>query len=124
MGRRAFIIGLICAVPLSVIAATLPIDGTYGNPAGCILFKTNNYGEDDSARILKPDGIDTMVAGCTFNTVTALPDGGHRVTMTCASEGSGPEDNYEEKAEISGNDTIGYSVRFADGTDWGPLGKC
>jgi len=124
MGGRAFIIGLICAAPLSAIAASLPIDGTYGNPAGCTLFKTNNYGEDDSARILKPDGLETMVTGCTFNTVTALPNGRYQITMTCASEGSGPEDNYEDKAEISGNATSGYVVQFGDGTAWEALGKC
>jgi len=124
MGGRAFIIGLICAAPLPAVAAALPLSGTYGNPAGCTLLRTNNYGEDDSARILKPDGVETMVTGCSFDTVTDLPDGKHQVTMTCASEGSGPEDNYQGKAEISGDDAAGYSVRFADGTNWGPLAKC
>jgi hypothetical protein len=44
--------------------------------------------------------------------------------MTCASEGSGPEDNIDASAEISGDTASGFVVRFADGMDWGPLTKC
>ena len=99
MVSRAIFIGLICAAPLSAIAATLPISGTYGNPAGCTLARTNNYGEDDSARILRPDGVESMVTACSFHTVTTLANGRHQVTMTCASEGSGPEDNIDASAE-------------------------
>lgn len=124
MVGRAIFIGLICAAPLSAIAATLPISGTYGNPAGCALARTNNYGEDDSARILRPDGVESMVTACSFNTVTTLADGRHQVTMTCASEGSGPEDNIDASAEISGDPNHGYIVRFADGMDWGGLKRC
>jgi hypothetical protein len=123
-GGRAAMIGLACAAPLVSHAATLPIDGTYGNPAGCTLARTGNYGEDDSARILKPDSLETMVTGCSFTTVTPMPGGRHHVAMTCASEGSGPEDNYEDKAEISGDAASGYVVHFADGTDWEALKKC
>ena len=124
MGGRATIIGLICAAPLSASAATLPIEGTYGNAAGCTLARTNNYGEDDSARILKPDGLETMVTGCSFTEVAAMAGGRHRVAMTCASEGSGPEDNYQDKAEISGDARAGYIVHFADGMAWEALKKC
>jgi hypothetical protein len=123
MAGRAIFIGLICAAPLSAIAATLPISGTYGNPAGCTLARTKNYGEDDSARILRPDGVESMVTACSFNTVTTLANGRHQVTMTCSSEGSGPEDESEE-ADISGSTDAGYTVRFRDGTTWGPLVRC
>ncbi len=124
MRHRAFIVALICAAPLSAVAATLPIDGAYGNASGCALHTTNNYGEDDSAQILKPDGVATMVTACIFNTVTVLPGGKYRATMTCGFEGSGPEDNYDDTAEIAGSDTKGFSVRFGDGTDWEHLRKC
>jgi hypothetical protein len=122
--RRRTILAILCAAPAPATSASLPIDGTYGNLAGCTLARTNNYGEDDSARILKADGLETMVTGCTFTTVTPVPGARHQVAMTCASEGSGPEDNYEDKAEISGDAVSGYVVRFADGTAWEPLKKC
>ena len=121
--RRLYLCLCIVA-PSTASADKLQIDGTYGNSAGCTLARTNNYGEDDSARILRPDGLETMVTGCTFNTVTSSPDGKLHVTMTCASEGSGPEDNYEDKAEVSGDATSGYVVHFDDGADWEPLKKC
>lgn len=115
---------LLCAAPLSAMAATLPIDGIHGNPAGCTLAATSNYGEDDSARILKPDSLETMVTLCHFDTVETGDRGAYLITMTCASEGSGPEENYQDTAEITGDTKSGYTVRFRDGTVWEPLKKC
>ena len=124
MGARAIMATLICAAPLTAAAATLPIDGIYGNPPGCTLAKPNNYGEDDSAMILRPEGLATMVSDCGFTEVISTPAGLFRVAMTCASEGSGPEDNHHDRAEISGNADSGYVVHFADGSKWGPLTRC
>jgi len=121
--RRRAIFALTCAAPLAANAATLPISGIYGNSAGCALARTNNYGED-SARVLEPDGLGTMVTSCTFTEVAPSPGGRHYVAMTCANEGSGPEDNYADKAEISGDAANGYAVHFSDGTVWEPLKKC
>jgi hypothetical protein len=124
MGRRLAMTALTCVAPAVAIAATLPIDGTFGNDRGCQLARMGDYSEDDSARILTADGLQTMVTACSFDAVTSLKAGGHAVVMTCASEGSGPEDNTTDKAEISGNPEHGYSIRFADGTTWGPLTRC
>lgn len=123
MGRRATLFALICAAPASVPAATLPIDGIYGNPAGCTLERTSNYGEDDSARFMTPDSLQTMVTACSFDSVSPVP-GGYKVGMTCASEGEGPEENYRDEAEITGDARSGYTVRFADGSSWEPLARC
>lgn len=123
-GRRIYIAGLICAAPLTASAASLPIDGTYGNEAGCKLALTGNYGEDDSAQIVTPDSLQTMVTACTFTKTSPAPGNRHQVVMTCASEGEGPESNIEDKAEISGDSVSGYTVRFEDGNSWGPLKKC
>lgn len=102
MGRRAAILGLACAAPLTASATASPIDGTYGNEAGCTYARLSNHGTN----------------------VEAAPGGRHHVAMTCSSEGEGPEGNYEDKAEISGDPVSGYTVRFADGSSWEPLKKC
>lgn len=113
-----------CLAPAAAVAATLPIDGTYGNERGCRLVLIGDYSEDDSARILTAEGLQTMVTYCSFDAVMPMQAGGHAVGMTCASEGSGPEDNTSDKAEITGDAVAGYVVRFADGTTWEPLKKC
>ena len=118
------IVGLTCVAPTAAIAATLPIEGTYGNDRGCRLARLGDYSEDDSARILTAEGLQTMVTYCSFDAVTPTPSGNHQVALTCASEGSGSEDNTTDKADVSGNPAQGYTVRFADGTTWGPLTKC
>lgn len=123
MGPRMAIIGLTCAAPAAATAATLPIDGTYGNASGCVHARTSNYGEDDSVRLITPDRLETMVTACSFDSVDPVP-GGYRVGMTCASEGEGPEENHPDKAEITGDARSGYTVRFADGSSWEPLTKC
>jgi hypothetical protein len=124
MVRAVATIGLLLAAPCAVAAATLPIDGTYGNERGCRLARTGDYSEDDSARILTAEGLQTMVTACSFDAVTPLGASGNAVAMTCASEGSGPEYNTSDRAEIFGSPEQGYTVRFADGTTWGPLKKC
>lgn len=124
MGRRAVILGMICATPAAASAATLPIEGTYGNEPGCVLARAGNYGEDDGARILTADSLQTMVTYCSFDEIGTYPDKRHHVAMTCATEGSGPEDNTAERADISGSPERGYIVRFADGTSWEALTRC
>ncbi|MBX9458331.1 MAG: hypothetical protein KL863_21220 [Rhizobium sp.] len=124
MGGRAILIALISAAPFSAIAATLPISGTYGNERGCRLARIGDYSEDDSARILTSEALQTMVTYCSFDVVTPTPAGGHKLALTCASEGSGPEDNIQDSAEISGDATSGYVVSFADGTVWEALKRC
>lgn len=123
-GGRAAMIGLACAVPLVSHAATLPIDGSYGNDLGCELARTGNYNPVDGVYLLTPKELSTSVTLCSFDVVKPAPGDGHLVSMTCASEGSGPEENSRENAEISGSPQTGYTVNFADGTTWGPLSKC
>lgn len=124
MGSRAVIAGLICAAPLSVAAAPLPLDGSYGNELGCRLARTGEYNPVDGVELLTSDGLSTAVSLCSFDEAKTMPDGRHQVSMTCSFEGSGPEDDTKEKAEISGDPATGYTVRFHDGTSWGPLTKC
>jgi hypothetical protein len=116
--------GMLYAAPLASAGERLPIDGTFGNEAGCKLVLTGNYGEDDSAIILTQESLSTMVTYCSFTKIDAPPGSRFLVAMTCASEGSGPEDNYQDSADVSGDQDVGYSVRLKNGTEWGPLKRC
>lgn len=125
MGHRATIIGLICAAPLSAAAAaTLPISGSYGNELGCRLARTGEYNPVEGVELLTPTEISTAVSLCIFKDILPAPGNRFHVSMTCSYEGSGPEDDTEDNAEISGDPDAGFMVRFADGTSWGPLTKC
>jgi hypothetical protein len=124
MGRRAILIGMICAAPLAANAAMLPIDGNYGNAAGCQLAGDGEYNPDDMALLLTPSEINTSVSLCSFDQIHSDTDGSHSVSMTCAFEGSGPEENTTETTRISGAAATGYTIQFSDGTSWGPLIKC
>jgi hypothetical protein len=123
-GERRTIFALIFAAPLPANAASLPIDGSYGNDLGCDLARTGSYNPVDGVYLLTPNDLSTAVTLCSFDEVTTAPGDRHHVSMTCASEGSGPEDNSQDKVEISGNNAAGYTVHFADGSSWGPLKKC
>lgn len=127
-GSRRKAIAL-CVVAISwfdavAVAATLPLDGSYGNELGCRLARSGEYDPVEGVELLTPTELSTSVTLCSFDSVEPSPNGGHKVSMTCASEGSGPEDNTREKAEISGAPTTGYTVHFTNGTSWGPLSKC
>lgn len=123
-GGHAAMIGLACAFPLAAHAVTLPFDGSYGNDLGCELARTGNYNPVDGVYLLTPNDLSTSVTLCSFDEVTPAPGDRLHVSMTCASEGSGPDDNSQEKVDISGNSADGYTVHFADGSSWGPLRKC
>lgn len=123
MPRRLISIVILLA-PISVNAAALPIDGKYGSELGCRVAMTGEYIESNDTYLLTPESVGTSVSYCAFNSVTSAPGGRHVVSMTCSSEGSGPEGDTQEIAEISGDSVTGYTVRFADGTFWGPLTKC
>ena len=114
----------LAALPLCASAATLPIEGSYGNELGCRLARSGEYNPVEGVELLTPSEISTAVTLCSFDEVKPAPGNRYQVSMTCASEGSGPEDNSKDTAEISGSATGGYTVRFADGTTWGPLKKC
>jgi hypothetical protein len=124
MGRALATIGLLLAAPCAATAATLPIGGSYGNDRGCALARTGAYDPVDGVYLLTPNEIATSVTLCSFDAVSPAPGGGHHVRMTCSSEGSGPEDDTTEAADISGSADAGYTIRFADGTTWGPLARC
>lgn len=124
MGRRAFITGLICAAPLAAAAATLPIEGTYGTELGCRVAKTGEYIESPDTYTLTSEGVGNAVTYCMFSSVKAGKDGRHSAELACSQEGSGEEGDFRAKADIEGTTEAGYTVRFADGTTWGPLAKC
>lgn len=115
---------LVVVAPLSVNAATLPIDGNYGTELGCRIARTGEYIESNDTQLLTPHSVGTSVSLCSFDSIEPTTDGGYKVDMTCSWEGEGPEGDIREKAEISGDPKAGYMIRFADGISWGPLKKC
>lgn len=123
-GHRGTIAFLISVAPLAAGAATLPLDGKYGTELGCHVARTGEYMELDDNYLLTSESIATSLTYCSFNSVEVAPGGGHHVGMNCAQEGSGPEADIQEKADISGDPKAGYTLRFSDGRSWGPLTKC
>lgn len=121
-GRRLAIIGLTCAAPAATAAATLPISGDFGNDLGCELARTGEYNPVEGVYLLTPDRLATSVSVCLFETVRAAPSGGFDVSLSCGDEGDTEE--ARDSALITGNEAAGYTVRFANGTTWGPLRRC
>jgi hypothetical protein len=101
----------------------LPIDGVYGDATSCELHRTGEYSERGDKLVLSADGLASMMWACDFARIEKAGDK-TRVKLTCASEGSGPEDNYDDEAEISGDATAGFMVRLKDGGNWGPMKRC
>lgn len=120
----AALCGVALCLPGLAAGATLPISGSYGNELGCKLALTGEYNPVEGVELLTPTEMSTAVSLCTFKEIVSAPGNRLHVSMTCSYEGSGPEDDTEDKAEISGDPVAGYTVRFADGTSWGPLRKC
>lgn len=122
MRRPALLLGL-CLAASHAGAATLPIDGNYGDQPGCEVARTGDY-NPDGIYLLTPEAINTSVSYCSFDAIRSPAAGSYDVDMTCGYEGSGPEENEKLKAEISGTASDGYTIRFEDGTTWEPLLKC
>ena len=114
---------LLAAAPSVVVAATLPIDGTYGDKTSCEWAKTNEYSERDDVLLLSPDGVQTMMTACSFDSISKV-GALYKLAMTCGSEGEGPEGNYADSAELSGDAASGLMLRFANGSSWGALKRC
>jgi hypothetical protein len=104
-------------------AETLPIDGTYGDATSCELERTGEYSERGDKLVLSADGLLSMMWACSFDHIEKK---GERTSLklACSSEGSGPEDDYKDEAELSGDATLGFRLKFKDGGTWGPMKKC
>lgn len=95
-------------------AATLDIDGKYGNPAGCKFAATNNA-ESDDLLLLTPTEVETYVTFCSF--VQVLPAGATTrvVTTICGHEGEEMQTIELMRIEKDGNGADAYTIFSSSG---------
>ncbi|MET3776266.1 hypothetical protein ABID20_001833 [Rhizobium alvei] len=122
-GGALAIVIFLGAAPAGLAAKTLPIDGVFGDAVSCELHRTGEYSERGDKLVLSADGLLSMMWACSFEhiekkgNVTSLK-------LACSSEGSGPEDDYKDEAELTGDAQSGFMVTFKDGGKWGPMKRC
>lgn len=119
---RILITSILCATPFAALAASLPIEGKYGNKSGCHYAKTEESSGDDDFLLLTPEDVRTSVAFCTFKSIDKTAGDTITATLTCADEGESGDQDFV--ADVMGNGKDGYTVKFRDGSVWGPMKRC
>lgn len=118
----AAIIGLLAGAALPAIAAELPIEGSWGNEAGCRILATGNYEGEDLVALTKTE-VQTYVTNCSFVTVTPLENGTIVTTVICGHEGEA-EQTLGLMRFSKSEDGKRWGVYAADGGSWGELDRC
>ena len=96
------------------------LDGAYGNREGCKYAKTGESSGADEFFLLNDEGITTAVSVCSFKGKASKTADGFTINAQCDAEGEiGPEGSVHLTRTQKG-----YTVKFEDGTEWGPLPKC
>lgn len=121
MAMRLPALILACGCVTLTAAASPPfLDGAYGNKEGCHYSKTDDSSGADVLFLLNDEGVTTATAYCEFKSPAEKMGSGFSITAQCDAEG-----------EVGTVNTVrldrsakGYTVRFDDGTTWGPLAKC
>ena len=119
---RILIASLLCAAPFAASAASLPIDGKYGNKAGCLYAKTGETTGEDDFILLTPEDIRSAVAFCEIKSVGKAAGNKISTTLSCADEGEAGNMNLSADVIRTGPDS--YRIAFSDGTSWGPFERC
>ena len=109
------------ATPLAASAATLPIDGSYGNKPGCHYAKTEESSGADVFFLLTPESVTTASSYCEIKSVGKKTGGMIEAILACQAEGE--EGEIDLAAEIVADGKTA-KVSFKDGTVWGPLARC
>lgn len=123
MGGRWQLASLVMiAMPLTAGAATLPIDGSYGNKAGCRYATTGESDGSDDFFLLAPNAVTTATAHCEVRSVGNKTATTIDTVLSCQAEGE--ESGTELTAQIVREGKDAYKINFKDGTLWGPLAKC
>jgi hypothetical protein len=124
MGRtpRILLTGLLLAAPLAAAAASLPIDGKYGNKAGCAYAGTGESDGADDFFLLTPEAMTTAASVCEIRTVGKTVGNATSVVFSCQAEGEDGAADSPAKVIKAGRNA--YTVTFDDGTVWGPLARC
>ena len=119
---QQFAILLVAAMPFSVQAATLSIDGKFGNKDGCAYAKTGESTGSEDFYLLTPEAMTTATAYCEVKTVGKTKSETTNVVFSCQAEGE--EGGTDSPAKVIRADKNAYKVVFDDGTSWGPLKRC
>ncbi|MDO5896570.1 hypothetical protein [Agrobacterium sp. Azo12] len=119
MARILMLIALPLLSATTAMSATF-LDGAYGEKEGCRYSKTAESSGADIFFLLNDDGITTSTAYCAFSGTAEKTSSGFRIQTQCESEG---EQGDKEMVDLT-KSTKGYTIRFKDGTSWGPLPKC
>ena len=117
MGARIGATIILTALATPALAdGVLPVDGVFGNPAGCHLYATGEMlGED--WMVLTADTFSSKKIGCDFNTLAASNAVLFTVDAVCS-----PGGKRQVTIGVSGQD--GLTVRLDDQTFVGPLPPC
>lgn len=119
MTRILMLIALPLLTATTAMSATF-LDGAYGEKEGCHYAKTGESSGADVFFLLNDEGLTTSTAFCAFSGNPEKTATGFRIETQCESEG---EQGDKEMVELT-KSTKGYTIRFKDGTSWGPLPKC
>ena len=119
---RILIMSILCVAPFSTSAASLPIDGKYGDKSGCHYAKTEESSGEDDFLLLTPEDVRTSVAYCSFKSIDKTVGDTITATLTCADEGESGEQDFVADVIRNGKDE--YTVKFKDGSVWGPMTRC
>jgi hypothetical protein len=116
------IAAFLCTLPLTATAASLPIEGSYGDKAGCRYAKIAEASCEENFILLTKNEIRSAVSLCEIKSVDKTVGDKIAVTLSCADEGDAG--NIPLKADVIRTGKGSYRVDFSDGTSWGPFKKC
>lgn len=106
-------------IPIEAMAAKF-LDGAYGQEDGCHYAKTGESSGADLFLLLNDDGITSSTTVCAFSGTPEKTKSGFKVETQCQSE---EEKGQKETVDLT-RSAEGYTIKFKDGTRWGPLPKC
>jgi hypothetical protein len=121
--RRLLALALLISAPLSSQAATLAIDGKYGNEAGCHYARTGDSDGSDDFFLLTPESVTTAASYCEVKT-TGKSKAGDPIFVIFSCQEEGEENPTDLPASVEQAGKAAYKIVFGDGSVWGPLKRC
>ncbi|MBX3569767.1 MAG: hypothetical protein KF914_17015 [Rhizobiaceae bacterium] len=118
--RTALVLTGLAAVPAA--AAELPIEGNWGNEAGCRILATGNYEGEDLVALTSKE-VQTYVTLCSYVAVTPLENGTIVATVICGHEGDA-EQTLGLMRFAKSEDGKRWGIYSADGSSWGEVDQC
>ena len=124
-GRR-FASAIAAVLAMSVPASadsTLPLDGTWGNEAGC-KFAREGASEDDTYVVLKADELQSYGTGCEWVQVFPGKNGAQAALGICGYEGEAGLGAEIFVIAPDASDTSKLTISKGPGDPWGVVQKC